>query len=54
MNSQTDKEIQIIVNKTKSGKGIKIGEGGFGKVYKITKIKKIIIYKYFTKNWCYF
>ena len=34
------KEIDIFINKKKSGKGIKIGEGGFGKVYKITKIKK--------------
>lgn len=38
--SSLGKEIDISINKKKSGKGIKIGEGGFGKVYKITKIKK--------------
>jgi len=40
MNIPTENEIDILVNNKKSGKGIKIGEGGFGKVYKITKIKK--------------
>jgi serine/threonine protein kinase len=38
--SSLGKEINVSINKKKIGKGIKIGEGGFGKVYKITKIKK--------------
>lgn len=38
--SSLGKEINILINKKKTGKGIKIGEGGFGKVYEITKVKK--------------
>ena len=40
MNNSNDREIYISITKKKSGKGVKIGEGGFGKVYKITKAKK--------------
>lgn len=40
MDIQNNKEINISITKKKSGKGVKIGEGGFGKVYKITKAKK--------------
>jgi serine/threonine protein kinase len=40
MEVQHGKEILLSLNKKKIGKGVKIGEGGFGKIYKITKSKK--------------